>query len=135
MAYWLVKTEPSTYSYDRLEKEKRAVWDGVTNPTAVKNIRAAAKGDLVLVYHTGDVKAVVGVAQVVSKPYDDPKDAKLAVFDLAPKKRLAEPVTLATIKADRAFAESPLVKMGRLSVVPIDARQWKTILALARTSV
>lgn len=135
MATWLLKTEPTTYSYQQLEKERRAVWDGVTNPTAVRNIRAAKKGDLALFYHTGDVKAVVGIAEIVSAPYDDPKDPKLAVFDLAPRKRLAEPVTLATIKATPAFRESPLVKMGRLSVVPIDAKQWKTILALGRTSV
>jgi predicted RNA-binding protein with PUA-like domain len=135
MGYWLLKTEPSTYSYADLEKQKRAVWDGVANPTAVRNIRAAKKGDLVAIYHTGDEKAAVGIAEVVSAPYDDPKDDALAVFDLAPRKRLAQAVTLAAIKAHPAFASSPLVKQGRLSVVPLDAAQWKQLLALARTSV
>jgi predicted RNA-binding protein with PUA-like domain len=135
MAYWLLKTEPSTYSWADLEKAGKATWDGVTNPAAVANIRKAVAGDLVAIYHTGDEKAVVGIAEVVSAPYPDPKDAKLAVFDLAPKKPVAQPVTLATIKADAAFADSPLVKMGRLSVVALDATQWKTLLSLAKTKL
>ena len=135
MAYWLLKTEPSTYSWADLDKAGKATWDGVTNPTAVANIRKAGKGDLVAIYHTGDEKAAVGVAEVASAPYADPKDAKLAVFDLVPKKALAQPVTLATIKADPAFADSPLVKIGRLSVVPLDATQWKTLLSLAKTKL
>jgi predicted RNA-binding protein with PUA-like domain len=135
MGYWLVKTEPSTYSFGDLEKARRAVWDGVANPTAVRNIRAAKKGDLVVVYHTGGEKAAIGIAEVVAPPYDDPKDARLAVFELAPRKRLAQPVPLSAIKASAAFAASPLVTQGRLSVVRLDAAQWKQLLALARTSV
>jgi predicted RNA-binding protein with PUA-like domain len=130
MSYWLLKTEPSTYSYADLVAAKKGTWDGVENPTAVANIRAAKKGDLALVYHTGKEKAVVAIAEITSDGRDDPKDAKLAVFDLAPRQALAKPVTLATIKADPLFAESPLVRMGRLSVVPIDAKQWKRLLAL-----
>jgi predicted RNA-binding protein with PUA-like domain len=135
MAYFLLKTEPSTYSWDDLVKAKKATWDGVANPAAVRNIRNARKGDLVAIYHTGDEKSAVGIAEVVSDPYDDPKDAKLAVFDLAPRQKLAEKVTLAQIKAAKEFAESPLVKMGRLSVVALDATQWKALLALAKTKL
>ena len=135
MAYWLLKTEPSTYSWADLVKAKRATWDGVANPTAVANIRKAARGDKVVIYHTGDEKAAVGVAEVVSAPYDDPKNPKLAVFDLAPVAPLAVPVTLAQLKASPAFADSPLVRIGRLSVVPLDAAQWQALLALAKTKL
>jgi predicted RNA-binding protein with PUA-like domain len=135
MAYWLLKTEPSTYSYADLAKAKKATWDGVTNPAAVASIKKAAPGDLLAIYHTGDEKAVVGIAEVVSAPYADPKDAKLAVFDLVAKQAVTQPVTLATIKATPAFADSPLVKIGRLSVVSLDATQWKTLLSLARTKL
>jgi predicted RNA-binding protein with PUA-like domain len=135
MAYWLVKTEPSTYSWGDLVKAKQATWDGVANPAAVANIRKAKPGDLVVVYHTGDEKAAVGLAEVVSAPYDDPKNPKLAVFDLQARQPLAQPVTLAQIKASAAFADSPLVKMGRLSVVSLDATQWKALLALAKTKL
>ena len=133
MAYFLLKTEPSTYSWADLVEARRATWDGVKNPAAVANIRKAQKGDQVAIYHTGDEKAVVGVAEVVSAPYDDPKDAKLAVFDLAPLVPFAQPVTLAQIKATPIFADSPLVRMGRLSVVALDAAQWKALLALGKT--
>ncbi len=133
MAYWLLKTEPSTYSWADLAKSKRATWDGVANPTAVANIRKAIAGDLVAIYHTGDEKAAVGVAEVVSAPYDDPKNPRLAVFDLAPRAPLGTPVTLAQLKASPAFADSPLVKIGRLSVVPLTEPQWTALLALAKT--
>lgn len=135
MAYWLIKTEPSTYAWDDLEREKKTVWDGVTNPVAQKHIRSAKNGDLAVVYHTGDEKRAVGVAEIASEPYADPKDAKLAVFDLRPKARLAEPVGLDVIKRTPEFADSPLVKIGRLSVVPLDAAQWKKLLALAKTKL
>jgi predicted RNA-binding protein with PUA-like domain len=137
MAYWLLKTEPSTYSYGDLEKAGKAVWDGVTNPVAIRNIKEARPGDLVLVYHTGDEKAAVGIAEVTAGPYVDPKarDARLWVFDIAPRRRLAEPVTLATIKGTPVFATSPLVKQGRLSVVPLDDAQWKAILAISKTKL
>jgi predicted RNA-binding protein with PUA-like domain len=126
---WLLKTEPSTYGYDDLEREGRAVWDGVTNPVALRNLRAMKEGDRVVVYHTGDEKAAVGLAEVVRAAYPDPKagDPKLVVVDLAPKGRLPEPVSLADIKKMPLFAESPLVRQGRLSVVPLDAAQWKAL--------
>lgn len=126
---WLLKTEPSTYGYDDLEKEGRATWDGVANPVALRNLRAMKEGDRVVVYHTGDEKAAVGLAEVVRAAYPDPKakDARLVVVDLKPKGRLAQPVTLAQIKTLDVFADSPLVKQGRLSVVPLTAPQWKAL--------
>jgi predicted RNA-binding protein with PUA-like domain len=127
---WLVKTEPGTYSYDDLEREGRAVWDGVTNPQAVKNLGAMAVGDRVFVYHTGDEKQVVGEAEVVRAAYPDPKikgTTRLMVVDLKPIRRLGKPVTLAALKEDAAFADSPLVRQGRLSVVPLTAAQVKVI--------
>ena len=132
MAHWLVKTEPSTYSYEDLAKQGRAVWDGVANAVALKNLRSMAPGDDVLVYHTGDVKAAVGLARVVSAPYPDPKakDAKLTVVDLEAVRALARPVTLAEVKADPVFADFVLVRQGRLSVMPVPPPLWKRLLAL-----
>jgi predicted RNA-binding protein with PUA-like domain len=126
---WLLKTEPGTYGYGDLEREGRAVWDGVTNPQAVKNLAAMKAGDRVFVYHTGDEKRVVGTAEVVRTAYPDPKqkNERLLVVDLKVGKRLATPVTLADLKADAAFADSPLVKQGRLSVVPLTAAQTAII--------
>jgi predicted RNA-binding protein with PUA-like domain len=126
---WLVKTEPGTYSYDDLEREGRSVWDGVTNPQALKNLRSMAVGERVFVYHTGDEKRVVGVAEVVRVAYPDPKqkDGKLVVVDLKAAARLSTPVTLAALKAEAVFADSPLVKQGRLSVVPLTAAQVRLI--------
>ena len=132
-SYWIVKTEPSTYSYDDLARQKTAVWDGVKNNLALKHLRSMRPGDQVLVYHTGDEKAVVGIAEVTSDAYPDPKqkDPKLAVVDLRVVERLSRPVPLAEIKMDRAFADLALVRMGRLSVMPVSADQFKRILKLA----
>ena len=124
---WLVKTEPGSYSYDDLEREGRAVWDGVTNPVAVKNLKAMKEGETVFVYHTGDEKQVVGEAEVTRVAYPDPKAPRLPVVDLKPLRRLAKPVTLADIKADDAFADSPLVRQGRLSVVPLTEAQVRIL--------
>ena len=131
-SYWIVKTEPSTYSFDDLARQKTAVWDGVKNNLALKHLRQMKPGDRVLVYHTGDEKAVVGVAEVASQPYPDPKqkDPKLAVVDLKAGERLPRPVPLAEIKGDRAFADLALVRIGRLSVMPASADQCKRILKL-----
>ena len=131
-SYWIVKTEPSTYSYDELERQKTAVWDGVKNNLALKHLRQMMPGDRVLVYHTGDEKAVVGVAEVTSRAYPDPKhkDPKLAVVDLKAAGRLPQPVPLAEIKNDRAFADLALVRMGRLSVMPASADQFQRLLKL-----
>jgi len=133
MAYWLLKTEPSTYSWDDLRKEKKVVWDGVNNLVALKNLRAARKGDPVFIYHTGAEKRVVGVAEVSREAYPDPKqkDEKLVVVDLVARDTLERPVPLETLRKEAAFAGSPLLRIGRLSVVPIDERQWRTVLKLA----
>jgi predicted RNA-binding protein with PUA-like domain len=126
---WLLKTEPGDYSWEQLEKAGRARWDGVRNPAALRNLAAMKPGDRVLVYHTGDEKAVVGLAEVVRAAYPDPKypDGKLVVVDLEPRGRLDRRVTLAEIKALAEFKDSPLVRQGRLSVVPLTAAQWKAI--------
>lgn len=126
---WLLKTEPGDYSWDALEKAGRACWDGVRNPAALRNLAAMKQGDRVLVYHTGDEKAVVGLAEVVRAAYPDPKypDGKLVVVDVEAKARLARPVTLAELKALAVFRDSPLVRQGRLSVVPISAAQWEVV--------
>jgi predicted RNA-binding protein with PUA-like domain len=126
---WLLKTEPSAYSYDDLERDGRAVWDGVSNPVALKNLAAMKAGERVILYHTGDEKSAVGIAEVVRAAYPDPKarNPKLVVVDLKPVARLTKPVSLATIKSLPLFAESPLVRQGRLSVVALSAAQWKAL--------
>jgi predicted RNA-binding protein with PUA-like domain len=136
MARWLLKTEPETYSWDQLVKDKKTTWDGVANATALKHIRAMKKGDVALIYHTGDEKAAVGVAEIASGPYADPKedDEKRVVVDLKAKKKLARPVTLAEIKADPAFAGWDLLRIGRLSVVPVPDTMWARIEALSSSS-
>ena len=131
-AYWILKTDADTYDFDRLVRERRTVWDGVTNALALKHIRSMAKGDQVLIYHSGDEKALVGLARVASAPYADPKagDPKLAVVDIEAGERLRSPVTLAAVKADPAFADLGLVRMSRLSVIPVPPAQWKRLLDL-----
>ncbi|MEP7325925.1 MAG: EVE domain-containing protein [Gemmatimonadota bacterium] len=132
--YWILKTEPSTYSFDHLVREKQGAWDGVANPVALKNMRTMAVGDPVLIYHTGDEKAMVGMAKVVRSAYPDPKlnNDKMVVVDLEAGKPLPTPVTLAAIKADPAFADLALVRQGRLSVVPVPEKLWNRILAMAK---
>ena len=133
MARWLLKTEPDCYSWDQLVQDKKAVWDGVSNALALKHIRSMKKGDLALIYHTGNEKAVIGIAEIVSDPRPDPKedDDRLAVVDLAPKKKLKQPVTLSDIKADPTFAGWELIRIGRLGVVPVPDAMWKRIEELA----
>jgi predicted RNA-binding protein with PUA-like domain len=131
--YWILKTEPSTYSFDHLLRDRRTVWDGITNALALKHVRSMAKGDQVMVYHTGDEKAIIGLATIVRAPYADPKadDPKLAVVDVEAGTRLPTPVSLATVKADPAFADLGLVRMSRLSVIPVPPVHWRRLLALA----
>jgi len=130
---WLFKTEPSTYSFEDLVRDGRTVWDGVKNPVAQKHLRSAKTGDPVIVYHTGDVKSAVGLAKVVKDPYPDPRagDPKLVALDLAADRPLASPVSLAAMKANRALAGFDLLRLPRLSVVPVDEEQWKTIMEMA----
>jgi predicted RNA-binding protein with PUA-like domain len=133
MAYWLLKSEPDVYSYDDLVRDKKTEWDGVANNTALIHIRAMHKGDLALIYHTGDVRAAIGIAEVVSEPHADTKldDPKMAVVTVKAKKKLARPVTLAEIKADPIFTGFDLIRIGRLSVVPVPEKMWKRIEQLA----
>jgi predicted RNA-binding protein with PUA-like domain len=132
--YWILKTDADTYAFDQLAREGRTVWDGVSNALALKHIRSMAKGDQLFIYHSGDDKALVGLARVVSDPYPDPKakDPRLYVVDVEAGERLARPVTLAEVKADPAFADLGLVRMSRLSVIPVPADQWKRLLAMSK---
>jgi predicted RNA-binding protein with PUA-like domain len=130
---WLVKTEPTTYSFADLQREKKTVWSGVASNAALQHMRKIKKGDTILVYHTGDEKAVVGLAKAVSEPYPDPneQDQKLTVFDIAAERTLKTPVTLAQIKADKRFNNFLLVKIGRLSVMPVPADVEAALMKLA----
>lgn len=127
MAYWLFKTEPDCYSYGDLERDKKTVWDGVGNNLALKYLRQIEKGDLAIIYHTGDEKSAMGVAEVISQPYVDPKlnDPKMVVVDVKPKYRLSTPVTLAQVKGNQKMADFLLVTNSRLSVMPVNESQWK----------
>lgn len=130
--YWILKTEPSDYSFADLERDGRTVWDGVTNALALKHIRTMKPGDVAMIYHTGDEKRIVGLATVVSEPYPDPKadDARIVVVDVEVGKRLSRPVTLAEIKADPDFKDLALVRQGRLSVVPVEEGLWEKLLRM-----
>jgi predicted RNA-binding protein with PUA-like domain len=133
-AHWLLKSEPSVYLYADLEREGRAVWDGVTNALALKHLRAMRKGDLAFIYRTGDEKQIVGIAEVASDPYPDPqqRDEKPVAVDLKPRERLKRLVTLPEIKARIEFADLELVRMGRLSVMPVSVGRWSILLATAK---
>jgi predicted RNA-binding protein with PUA-like domain len=133
MAHWLVKTEPSTYSFDDLLNEKRTAWTGVKNAAAQLHLRGMKVGDEVLVYHSGDDKAAIGIAKVVRAAYPDPTnaDGKAVAVDLAVVRRLKKPVTLAQVKADKQFKEWALVRISRLSVMPTTPQQFAAVLALA----
>ncbi len=131
MGYWLLKTEPSTYSFEDLVKAKETRWDGIENPAALKLMKTAAVGDRCIVYHTGDEKAAIGECEIVKAAYPDPKNARLVVIDVRAGKPLAKPVSLAIIKRDPLFADSPLVRQGRLSFVPLTDAQWKRLHELA----
>src|SRR5262249_29128881 len=130
---WLVKEEPTHYGWNELVKDKKAVWSGVRNALAQKHLRAIKKGDRIFYYHTGDEKAEVGIAKALSDAYPDPEDAsaKYAAVDIAPVKRLPRPVALAEIKAETAFKDSPLVRISRLSVMPVTDAQWSRIERMA----
>ena len=136
MAQWLFKEEPEHYSFDQLLRDKRATWSGVQNNVALKHLRAIKKGDEVFYYHTGKEKAVVGVMEVVKGPYPDPKenDPRLVVVDVKPVRRLERPVTLAEIKGNKKFADFALVRISRLSVMPVTSQQWAEIERMSKES-
>ena len=131
---WLFKEEPTSYSYDALVKDRKVTWSGVKNPLAQKHLRGVRKGDRIFYYHTGNEKAVVGIARALTDAYPDPADktGKASVVDVAPEKKLARPVTLAEIKADRKFAQFPLTRLPRLSVMPVSDEEWERILEKSR---
>ena len=133
MAFWLLKTEPGEFSFDDLVERGVEPWDGVRSPAALRNLRAAQTGETCVIYHTGDERQAVGLATVERTAYPDPNknDERLIVIDVRAGKRLPRPVRLEQIKADARFADSPLVKMGRLSVVELTAQQYAAILELA----
>lgn len=126
---WLFKEEPSNYSYDDLARDGRTSWTGVRNPVAQKHLRAVQKGDRIFFYHTGDQKAVVGVAKAADASYPDPADTtgKLYAVDVVPVRKLKAPVTLAAIKADTRFATFALTRIPRLSVMPVTDEEWARI--------
>src|ERR1041384_820207 len=130
---WLFKEEPSNYSYDAFAKDGTTVWSGVRNPVAQRNLRSVKKGDRIFYYHTGDEKSVVGIAKALGDAYPDPDDAagKAHGVDVAPVKTLARPVTLKEIKADPFFKDFDLVRISRLSVMPVSDAQWSRIEKLA----
>jgi predicted RNA-binding protein with PUA-like domain len=133
MAQWLVKEEPEHYNYAQLERDKKTVWAGVRNPLAQKHLRSIRRGDRIFYYHTGKEKAIVAIAIAASDAYPDPgdKSGKLFVVDVTPERVLPRPVTLAEVKADKAFALFPLVRMSRLSVMPVSDAEWNRIESLS----
>jgi predicted RNA-binding protein with PUA-like domain len=132
---WLFKEEPTHYSYDELVKDKKTMWSGVKNPLAQKHLRSVRKGDRIFYYHTGDEKAVVGICKALGDAYADPgdKSGKGSVVDVAPVQKLGRPVTLAEIKADSSFRDFPLVRISRLSVMPVSDTEWARIEKMSRT--
>jgi len=133
MAHWLIKSEPSTYSWEKLEKEKQTFWDGVRNYAARNNLRGMKKGDEVFFYHSNEGTEIVGIAKVAKEFYQDPTtdDANWVVVDFKPVRKLKKPVTLAQIKADKRLANMDLVRLGRLSVQTVKDDEWDIILEMA----
>ena len=133
MNRWILKTDSDVYPFVQLQRERQAVWDGVSNPVALRHIRGMAPGDPLMIYHSGAGKEIVGLARVRSNPYPDPKrkDPKLVVVDIEADRQLPRTVSLADIKADPAFADLGLVRAPRLSVMPVTEVQWNKLLAMA----
>ena len=132
-AKWLLKSDPEHYSFSDLARDGKTVWDGISNNLALKHLRNVRRGDPIIVYHTGDERAAVGLAEAASDPYPDPqkKDARLVVIDLQAKQRFASPVTLDEIKKTAGLKGFDLVRLPRLSVMPVTDPQWNAILAMA----
>ena len=133
MNRWILKTDSDVYPYDQLERERQAVWDGVSNPVALKHMRSMAPGDPLMIYHSGATKEIVGLARVSGAAYPDPKggNPKLVVVDIEVDRRLPRTVSLAAIKADATFADLALVRQPRLSVIPVPEPQWNKLLTMA----
>jgi predicted RNA-binding protein with PUA-like domain len=133
--HWLIKSEPSVYSFEQLVADGRTVWDGVRNFEARNNLRAMKAGDACLFYHSNEGKAVVGVAKVVREAYPDPKDAEWSAVDVAPVRALAKPVTLAEMREDEVLANMAMVRRPRISVTPVTHDEFEAITALAQAAV
>ena len=133
MAYWLIKSEPSKYSWEQFVKDKKTFWDGVRNYAARNNLRAMKKGDQLFYYHSNEGTEIVGIAELVKEAYQDPTtdDTNWVVVDVKPVKKLKEPVSLAQIKNDKRLANMALVKLSRLSVQPVTEDEWNTVLEMA----
>ena len=133
MAHWLIKSEPSTYSWEQLEKDKQTFWDGVRNYAARNNLRAMKKGDEVFFYHSNEGVEIVGIAKVAKEAYQDPttEDPNWVVVDFKPLRKLKKTVTLAQIKADKRLANMDLVRLGRLSVQTVKDDEWQLVLEMA----
>jgi len=132
--HWLFKTEPSVYSYQQLVTDKKTMWDGVKNNLALKNLKDIKKGDEILIYHTGDEKAAVGVARALGEAYPDPsqKNPRMLVVDIEAVKTLPRPVTLAEVKANKKLANFDLVRLSRLSIMKVSDDQWNTMEGMAK---
>jgi predicted RNA-binding protein with PUA-like domain len=131
---WLFKTEPSVYSYQQLEKDKKTMWDGVANNLALKNLKDIKKGDLILIYHTGDERQAVGIARALSGAYPDPGkgNPRMLVVDIEAVKPLPKPVTLAEVKANKKLANFDLVRLSRLSIMKVSDEQWELLESMAK---
>ena len=131
--HWILKTEPSEYGFADLTRDRRTRWEGVSNPVALKHLRSMLEGDDALIYHTGNEKSLIGLARIVSQPYPDPKrdDPRLVVVDIEAGRPLPHRVTLAEVKAEPAFKDLGLVRLSRLSVVPVEPEQWTRLLRMA----
>ena len=131
MQYWLLKTEPETFSWNDLARDKKAVWDGVRNFKARSNMKAMKRGDWAFIYHTGDEKSVIGIAEVTQQAYPEPNDADWVAVDLKPVRKLKHPVALAAIKADKSLTSMVLVKVARLSVQPVQKEEFDRVIELS----
>jgi predicted RNA-binding protein with PUA-like domain len=132
MNYWLVKSEPSVYAWEKLVKDKKTVWDGVRNYAARLHLRAMKKNDQVFFYHSNEGLCIVGIAKVVKEGYPDPSDKEWTVVDLAPLETLKKPVSLAEMKAEKKLKDMPLIRIGRLSVMPIKKEEYDLIMHMAQ---
>ncbi|MEM7726535.1 MAG: EVE domain-containing protein [Cyanobacteria bacterium P01_A01_bin.45] len=137
MAYWLLKTEPEEYSYNDLEKEKTTVWNGVNNALALKHMRTMQPGDLAFIYHTGKQKKIVGIGLISSQPYPDPElnEAKRTVVKVQAVEKVTVPVSLKEIKQDDSFKDFEMLRLPRLSVVPVAKPYWQRLIALCKSEI
>lgn len=131
MNYWLLKTEPDTYGWEDLIKDKKTTWDGVRNFQARKNLKSMKKGDLVFFYHTGDEKSIIGIGKVIKDPYPEPKDKEWVAVDISPQKKLKKSVSLSQVKAEKKLSNMYLVRVSRLSVQPVTNLEFDYILKMS----